>query len=217
MKYVFWDLDGTLMDSKPGLFWAFEKMFEKLSRAVPPESTMKLGLGPPLRYTVREYFKFPEEQIDEAIVTFRSNYNGEGLRMSEVYPGVAECGETVKNLGGRNYIATLKPQPQADAIIGVHAELENMMSGQWGAAENLGRDSKIGVLRAALDELRAEPEDCIMIGDRSSDITSANELGLTSIAVLYGYGEEDEMRGCDADYVVQNTQELKELLEKIVG
>lgn len=36
MKYVFWDLDGTLMDSKPGLFWAFEKMFEKLGRAVPP-------------------------------------------------------------------------------------------------------------------------------------------------------------------------------------
>lgn len=217
MKYVFWDLDGTLMDSKKGLFWAFEKMFEKLGRAVPEESTMKLGLGPPLRYTVKEYFKFPEDKIDEAINVFRSNYHDEGLRMSEVYPGVPECGETVKKLGGKNYIATLKPQPQADAIIGVHEKLEKMMSGQWGANEDLGRDSKIEVLRAALNDLGAEPEECIMIGDRSSDITSANKLGITSIAVLYGYGEEDEMRGCGADYVVKDTRELNELLGKIVG
>lgn len=216
IKHVFWDLDGTLIDSMPGLFWGFEKMFQHVGRETLPESTLRKALGPPLRFSAREHFGFPEDQLDEVIKVFRDNYNGEGLRMSEVYAGVAECGETVKKLGGRNYIATLKPQPQADDIVKIHAELANMISGQWGAAEDLGRDNKKGVLLAAMRDLNAKPEECVMIGDRSSDITSANELGLTSISVLYGYGQEDEMRGCGADLVAKDTSELNEILEKLL-
>ncbi|MEC2474953.1 HAD hydrolase-like protein, partial [Bacillus thuringiensis] len=51
-------------------------------------------------------------------------------------------------------------------------------------------------------------EEMIMIGDRKHDIIGANQNGIASIGVLYGYGCEKELTEVSATYIVKDVEEL---------
>ena len=63
-----------------------------------------------------------------------------------------------------------------------------------------------------LNKYNLKKEETVMIGDASSDVTSAKEAGVTSIGVLWGYGDDKTNLIKNSDYVVQNTEELKKCL-----
>ena len=56
-----------------------------------------------------------------------------------------------------------------------------------------------------------------MIGDRLHDIAGANNTGIESIGVRYGYSVGDELEKAGATYVVETTTELNELVDKLIG
>ena len=51
-------------------------------------------------------------------------------------------------------------------------------------------------------------EECLMIGDRFYDIEAACEVGIDSIGVLYGYGNEQELRDAGATYIAENVSSI---------
>ena len=51
-----------------------------------------------------------------------------------------------------------------------------------------------------------------MIGDREHDMYGAKVNGLSSIGVLYGYGDEAELKEAGATWIVKDAKELEELL-----
>lgn len=52
----------------------------------------------------------------------------------------------------------------------------------------------------------------IMIGDRRHDIIGAKKVGMDSIGVLYGYGDEEELTGAGATYLAETVQDIVKLL-----
>ena len=72
------------------------------------------------------------------------------------------------------------------------------------------------MLRQALGEQKAAPEECVMIGDRASDIESGRAAGMRTIAVLYGFGAEEELRQAKADFYVASPAELEERLLSLI-
>lgn len=54
----------------------------------------------------------------------------------------------------------------------------------------------------------------IMIGDRKHDIIGANQNGIASIGVLYGYGCEKELTEVSATYIVKDVEELYHFVQK---
>ena len=57
-KYILLDLDGTLTDSKEGIFNCLRYAFEKMGKPVPPESTLLRFIGPPLQDSFLEVCGF---------------------------------------------------------------------------------------------------------------------------------------------------------------
>ena len=51
-----------------------------------------------------------------------------------------------------------------------------------------------------------------MIGDRENDVTAANEVGIDSIGVLYGYGDKDELTSAGATYLAENVFDIRSLI-----
>jgi phosphoglycolate phosphatase len=47
-----------------------------------------------------------------------------------------------------------------------------------------------------------------MVGDREHDIFGAKNVGISSVGVLYGYGNYDELNNAGADYIIENIEEL---------
>ena len=76
--YIFFDLDGTLTDSKEGILNSLRYAFDKLGEPVPPESTLIKFIGPPLQDSFAEFCGFSAERAAEAIAVFRERYEPVG-------------------------------------------------------------------------------------------------------------------------------------------
>ena len=79
------------------------------------------------------------------------------------------------------------------------------------------RSKKGDVIAYALKELNVtDLSQVVMIGDRQHDVVGAHQNGLKAIGVLYGYGDEEEMKTYKADYIASNLTELTEIIHRIL-
>ncbi|EGY80832.1 phosphoglycolate phosphatase [Peptoniphilus indolicus ATCC 29427] len=145
---------------------------------------------------------------------YREHYAKNGKSMNKIYAGVEE---TIKELSKEHVLAvgTSKLEESARDII-KYFDLEKYFAFVGGAAMDGSRNTKAKVLKYVLENIgEYDSEETYMIGDRFYDIKGAKELNLKSIGVKWGYGEEKELIDAGADYIVNNTDELKELVKRI--
>ena len=214
LRYLFWDLDGTLMDTSEGVIDCYEKAARDMGYEPPSRALLRTCIGPPIEWGVEHVIGVAPEKVRETIQRYTEYYQAEGAKAAVEYPGTSHCLEAVRLAGVKNYIATMKPVAEARIIRAYHA------LGQWiDGIYAVDLDHPIGkdrMLRQALEEQKAAPEECMMIGDRASDIESGRAAGMRTIAVLYGFGAEEELRQAKADFYVASPAELEERLLSLI-
>ena len=108
--YIFFDLDGTLTDSKEGILNGLRCAFDKLGEPVPPESTLIKFIGPPLQDSFAEFCGFSAERAAEAIAAFRERYEPVGKFENMAAPGMADLCARLKARGYVLALASSKPE-----------------------------------------------------------------------------------------------------------
>lgn len=211
---IIFDLDGTIIQSGEGIIKSFEYSLAKMGLEVPNVKELEKFIGPPLEDTFRNSLGFTEQEADRALFFYREHYAKSGKSMNKIYAGVEE---TIKELSKEHVLAvgTSKLEESARDII-KYFDLEKYFAFVGGAAMDGSRNTKAKVLKYVLENIGGyDSEETYMIGDRFYDIKGAKELNLKSIGVKWGYGEEKELIDAGADYIVNNTDELKELVKRI--
>ena len=195
MKCVVFDLDGTLTQSEEGIWNCVRYAAEQMGFDVPDTETLWKFVGPPLKWSFREYMGMTEAQANDAVAHYRVRYNDVGLFENRVYPGVRRLLRTLKKQGAWVAIATGKPEIPAKRII-AHFGLDKYFDRIVGTGEHMGPD-KDKLIRAALPD---SWDEAWMVGDRCFDMEGGNSVGLKTLGVGYGYGSEEELResGCTA-------------------
>lgn len=194
-KAVIFDLDGTLTQSEEGIFNCVAYAAGKLGFPVPDAAALHKFVGPPLTYSFHEYMGMDEQTALRAVEVYRERYTTVGLFENRVYPGIRRLLRTLKRLGWYVGIATGKPQGPAERII-EHFGLSRYFDKIVGPTGNIGAE-KEGLIRAALPD---QYDEAWMVGDRKFDIEGGRAVGIRTLGVGYGYGDEAELRtaGCDA-------------------
>lgn len=194
-KAVIFDLDGTLTQSEEGIWNCVRYAAEKLGFQEPDAPTLQKFIGPPLTYSFQEYMGMTEEQADLAVKTYRERYSTVGLFENRVYPGIRRLLRTLKSQGCYVGVATGKPQAFAERII-AHFGLDKYFDRIIGPTGKIGSE-KDALITAALPE---SYDEAWMVGDRKFDVEGGRAVGIRTIGVGYGYGDEAELRaaGCDA-------------------
>ena len=106
-EYIFFDLDGTLNDSGPGILNSFTYAIEQMGGKVEDRSQLKKFVGPPLRTSFEESLGYSPEDADKAIGFYREYYHGKGGRFEcEIYPGIRELLAKLKSEGKKLIVAT---------------------------------------------------------------------------------------------------------------
>ena len=85
---IFFDLDGTLVDSSIGIHNAFTYTFEKLGVPSPDAKTIRGFMKPPLENSFTTCL--PKEQISEAVQIYRSYYKKKGIHEAQLFPRRSE-------------------------------------------------------------------------------------------------------------------------------
>lgn len=209
VRNIFFDLDGTLTDSGPGIIRCAGLALEHFGITPGDEKTMGVFVGPPLRDTFAR-FGVPAEGIEEAVQVYRLHYNRTGKFENTPYPGIRQALETLQARSFRLFVATSKPEALAIEVL-THFDLAKYFEVIRGGTPDGSRDSKALVIQCLLDELGEQP-DVVMVGDTTFDVLGAKAHGLPTIGVSWGYGSREDMELAGAKLVVDTPEELLEAL-----
>ena len=209
---VFFDLDGTITDSKPGILKCIRHALD--AKGVPyTEEQLDQMVGPPFRVSMRDILGVTDTAlIEDMIRLYRGEYEVSGWRDCTVYPGMRELFARLKDGGIRLAVATSKPLRFTVMMLD-GLELSRYFDFIGGAESDSSRDSKIAVIRYVMENLgMRSPEGALMVGDRLYDMDGAKEAGMHSAGVLWGYGGREELIAHGADYLFSSPEKLGDFL-----
>lgn len=208
---ILFDLDGTLTDSSPGIMNSIVYALKKYNISVENTDDLRKFLGPPLHESFRDFYGFDDEKSMEAVGFYREYFSTKGLLENEVYSGIRELLEDLKENGKRLILATSKPQLFTDRIM-THFDLAKYFEFIAGSNMDGTRSKKAEVIAYALESCGiTDKADVVMVGDREHDIIGAKTVGIDSVGVEYGYGDYDELSGAGATYIVKTVEGLKDI------
>ena len=214
-RTVLFDLDGTLTDSSASILNCVRYALEKMNMEIPDETVLKKFLGPPLVDSFKNYFDFTDESAAEAVTFYREYFSTKGLLENAVYNGITELLDHLKSLDKKLIVATSKPEPFTNRIL-EHFDLMKYFDFAAGSKLDNTRCKKAEVISYALSSCNiTDLSDVVMIGDREHDIIGANDIGIDSIGVLYGYGSLQELRAAGATHIAKNTDDILNIIKNI--
>ncbi len=206
------DLDGTMVDSAPGVVSTIAQTLRELGEPVPDMKELLRWVGPPLPESFEKRAGFSPARTSEAIQVFRSHYIEYGVFDSRVFDGMGEFLRNAKKAGAHLAVATSKPTISATIML-EHFTLSPHFDVICCAADDESRGAKHEVIEDALRGLQDKglpTDNVIMVGDRIHDVEGARVHGIDTILVRWGYGGPAEWE--QAHRVVDTPRQLHELL-----
>lgn len=207
---LFFDLDGTLIDSAVGITRCVAHALAQLDHPVPPEPELRRWIGPPLRTSFAPLLVDPE-RVEQAILHYRDRFESHGWAEHEVYSGIGETLDALHAAGHRLAVVTAKNEPHARKIL-AHLPFGGYFEDIIGATPDGTLSHKPELIAEAMRRLSVNPADCWMIGDRHMDIEGARHHAMRNIGVLWGFGGEPELRKAGADRLASDPAQLLALL-----
>ena len=206
--HLFFDLDGTLTDSRPGILNCMRHALTVMGLAVPPDEALIRFIGPPTQDAFRELLGSSDPDLNtRAIAVYRERFAKLGMFENSVYPGILEGLGALTEAGFPMLVVTSKPEIFAQQIID-HFELRKFFGHVYGSELTGERGNKGELIAHVLASEGLTSADAWMIGDRLHDIRGAKRNGLRAAGVLWGYGDRDELTQAGADSIFASMTEL---------
>ena len=187
---ILFDVDGTLIDSAPGIINTLEEVFSQMGVDT-TNVDLRRYLGPPLRKSFGEHFADPA-LIEKATGLYRDSYAVKGSHECTPYSGAAGMLRRLKDAGLLLCTATSKPTAVVTPIL-EEKGLAPFFDFIGGASMDESRDTKTEVVRYVLDQPMMQGKRVLMVGDRNDDMRGAADCGLDAAGALYGYGSREEL------------------------
>ena len=214
IKYVLFDLDGTLTDPKEGITKCVQYALKSLGIEPPHADELLDFIGPPLEESFIRRFDMSKEQAGLALKKYRERFSIVGMFENKVYGGIHEMLETLKASGLTLAVASLKPLVFVEMILEKFS-LKDYFSAIAGSDLEGTKHTKKQIIDDVFATLSPESlSEVIMVGDRYQDIEGAKEAGILSLGVRYGYAEKGELENAGADYIANSPIEITEIILK---
>ena len=196
IKGVIFDLDGTLINSGPDLLESLNYVLKKKNLPKIPSKIIGNLVGGGAEAMIRRGFEFLNEKIDEENVSemidiFLDFYFHNCTNKTSFYPNIIKIIKVLYKKNVKLAVCTNKKQFLANKI------LEDFKVSQFfniilGSSTKLKLKPSKEMLVACVKKIELNSSECIMIGDSNNDIIPANDLGMDSVFVNYGYGKLSE-------------------------
>ncbi len=210
--YAFFDFDGTIADTEEGIFNCLKYAFEKVGLPIPPDSELYKMIGPPLSEGFHDVFGFEGEEIDLMIEKYRERYRAGGMFECSPYKGIENTLNTLKENGVSLSVASSKPLQFATKLLEKFDLIKYFDYISCPPMDKVHMNKTDIVNQALSMNGITDKSKAVMVGDRFYDIVGAKEAGVRVIAVLYGFGNEEEFKKYGADYIAETPEEITRII-----
>lgn len=215
MKYIFFDLDGTITDPKEGITKSVQYSLKKFGIEVTDLDSLCKFIGPPLNVSYEEFYGFSHEEAMKAVDEYRVYYKDRGIFECKLYDGIKELLAHLSKNGNKVVLATSKPIGFAKQLL-EHFDIIQYFDFVAGSEMDGTRTDKSEVIEYALSHYPGiDVNDVVMIGDRKFDYIGASKYGIPCILIEYGYGERKELENCKPFAIKETVEELQKFLDSI--
>ncbi len=186
LEAVIFDLDGTLLDTRPGIRAAITAAFAEhaVGTVVAEEANLSLPLdemigrlGPMLS----------EVQRREVSASFRRHYDLDHWRSAELYPGAHECLRALRAGGIRAFVATNKRATPTRWLL-EHFGLAGLLEAVLAQSDSAEPTQKAVLIGQCLQRGGLDPTVTVVVGDSDQDALAASAWGIVFAAVTTGAG-----------------------------
>ena len=205
------DLDGTLTDPKPGITGCIQYALEKLGQPTPSKDELEFAIGPPLYDSFLYLLAGDPEAAQHGMDYYRERFGSIGMYENNLYEGIPETLQQLKDSGRQLFVATSKPHYYARPIT-EHFGIRHFFEHVHGSEMTGERVHKGELLDYILETEGIDAARTVMIGDRKHDILAAKQHGMYAIGVLYGYGSKEELIEAGADGLVETPGGIAEAI-----
>lgn len=217
MKAVLFDLDGTLIDSSEGITKSVQYTLDYYGIEECDLKKLRCFIGPPLKLSFMNHYNFTEEKAIEAVAKYRERYQPIGIYECNLYPGVEQCIRELKNKGYLIGMASSKPEVSCRKIL-EHFNIIDLFDDVVGATFDGKIDTKEEVLNEVMRRWKhIDKNDMCLIGDTLFDVEGANQVGIKTVGVSFGFGDISEMKEAGVVTICDSMDEVIEAVEKILG
>jgi len=188
---VGFDLDMTLIDSRPGVIASFQALNTELGTAI-DAALIASRLGPTLESEMAAYF--PADEIDAVCDRYRSHYAELGPPGCSLLPGAAEAVDAVRALGGTTLVVTAKFEPNAHLCLAhVGISVDHVIGWRHGPQKG---------------QTLLEHGAHVYVGDTLPDLEAARIADAHAVGVATGPSTTSELHAAGADIVMDSLLEF---------
>lgn len=196
VRWLFFDLDGTLADSLPGLQASLAEALGSGGRRL-RVSDVRPFIGSGIRSILKALENnLTETEIDGMERSFRASYDTVGVRNSLLFEDVRQTLQALGANGTEMFLVTNKPRLATANLMEQHG-----IAGLF--KEMLSRDSrqppftsKAEMLRELLVQYEVNAQRALMVGDTAEDQQAAQQAGMRFAFAEYGYGQIEDQVEC---------------------
>lgn len=194
-RLVGFDLDMTLIDSRPGIRAAYAELCARTGATIDLD-VVTSRLGPPLETELAHWL--PADEVPAAADLYRAIYPDVAIPRIEVLPGAHEVLAALRASGVRSLLLTAKNERNARHHVDhLGLAVDDVVGDAW-------REGKADVLL----ERGAD----VYVGDHVHDMEAGRLADVLSIGVTTGPCSADELRAAGADHVVDSLLDVPALL-----
>ena len=211
MNTVFFDFDGTLIDTWPGIEKTLRGSFQALALPVRDEEITTELVGVPLLKVFERLLGADSEMAEAAVQKYRDLFPETGISGSRPFEGAVGMLEELKRRKTDLFLVTARNEAITKQMMAEHG-LNGFFTWVRGEREGEALDSKTGMMAEVLQRYNVPPGSCVMVGDRRYDMEAALANNIGAIGVTYGYGTREELLEAGAGQLAGSVGELRDIL-----
>jgi len=201
--YLF-DVDGTLVDSASDICAAVQEVLATTRQNSVNEAFLRRYIGRHLFDLFQDLLpEVTQAQMEQMLADYRRIYLARDHSSTRPYPGIAEA---LTALPGRKSTATTKGTPTTRSVLEKFGLLSYFDHVQ--GTDGFPAKPEPDVILASLKVFGVDPRDCLLVGDAPSDMEAGRRAGVSTCAVLWGYGRREDMARWEPDYWINHPREL---------
>ncbi len=218
MNTCVFDLDGTLTNTINAIAYFGNRALEAFGFEPIPVNDYKRYVGDGRTVLIHRMLKAQnadtEENFDKVCRVYDEGYEADPLYDTDAYEGIRPLHSQLTARGIKTAVCSNKPDNVAqDVILKIFGEgVFDMVSG---VIDGFPTKPEPYTALKITEKLGVKPEDCVFIGDTNVDIRTGKNAGMTTIGVLWGFRDREELESAGADYIVKHPSEILGVIEKL--